>query len=299
MLFRILTAALAASAFATSSATAATLAPAEFHNFPIASHGSVLAEVRGGAPVRVRDAQGVPLVGSDGTELRSGGKRAGCPTRCVRIQGFEPVVTGSGQTLYYVWPGYDRYSGEQGFVAAGDLAPVSFAPQFPGGNGAPATPLPDTPAYLVTPSAIDRSQGYVGVFDGQAHTFAPYGFGSAFGDDYTLLTWNWVDRRGGGIARAAVSRGDAFRPAAVAPITTPTFLVLYDEALGVYSLPPDQAGNPALIPNGSVTVRYGSVSSGAQQLFGWIVTSHTDSAGQCIDHLAAPGGGGRIAGLCP
>ena len=95
--------------------------------------------------------------------------------------------------------------------------------------------------------------------------------------NHALLSWNWIDVAGGGIARAIVPWGERFYPAAVVdPITTKTYH---------YS----QDGNGKPLPlgaeNGSVTVRYGYVVDGSQRYFGWLVTKHVFN-GVCYDHVS-------------
>lgn len=253
----------------------------------------------GNAEAPIRDARGNPIVGANGV-LRAGARGGSCPRtgkRCVRVQAIEGLGTGAGQTLYYQWPSFG--GGEQGFVDRADLA---YAPTLnasgSNGNGAAQPLYPGRPRYAVTPQPIEQSQGYAGVSDPtKAYTFAPYGLASAYGGAYALMTWNLTNAAyGGGIARAAVSANESFY-AASDPVTINSFAVAYDPAAGTYGSIVDSAGN--LVPNGSVTFLYGRIDNGVGSTYGWMVASHTNATGACVNHLNQTEGAAIAGALCP
>ncbi len=195
----------------------------------------------------------------------------------VRLEGIESLSS-HGITMYYTWP---LEAGQQspGLIAAGELAsPPTLDAGDAAGNGAPAPPAPGAPAYAITPQDVAHEQRYQG--GSRWYTYSVYGR-PVGGARFALMTWSWIDVRGGGIARAALAEGELFYPADVAPITL-------DTSAG--------AGQPA---NGTVTARYGYAWDGGARVYGWMVTSHTFGA-TCFDHMAYVGGGPSLAGtLCP
>jgi hypothetical protein len=263
------------------------------------THALEYVPTAGNAKAPIRDARGNPLIGSSGI-LKAGARGGNCPTAgrlCVRIQAIEGIGTASGQTLYYQWPSFG--GGEQGFV---DRADLKHAPRLnssvSNGNGAAQPPYPGQPRYVVTPQAIDQSQGYAGVSDpNKAFTFAPYGLASAFGGAYALMTWNLTNAEyGGGIARAAVSEGESFH-AASDPVTINTYAVAYDPVGGNYDLVTDPSGER--VPNGSVNFIYGRIDNGVGSTHGWMVASHTTATGACVNHLSQADGAVIAGALCP
>ncbi len=284
-------------------ATAAMLAmlPSEGHALPSsARNGAVTHNLQFVATVNnaakpIRDARGQPRVGVGGTLLH-GAPRANClgaagQTKiCARVQGLEAVSTTGSGNLYYVWPGETQQFGEQGFVARSDLKTTPSVTAPPAPIGAALGAAPGAPSFRVNVTPIDNSQGYVGVGDGLAHTFAAYGQASAYGGDYALMTWNWTNVVGGGIARAAVAGGETFYPSDIDPITLNTYPV----TLGANGY---TGGTGA--PNGSVTVRYGRVNNGSRDLYGWMVVRHIAPNGTCVDHMQLTSGVDVAGSLCP
>jgi hypothetical protein len=232
------------------------------------------------ARVAVRDVAGTQLQTQAGPVSERGEAREACATAAgVRMEGIEATRAGA-MTMYYSWP-LEGGGQAAGFVAASELA---WAPRVDGaaaaGNGVAAPSAAGQPEYAVTPQDIAFEQRYEGPSTGRWYTYSVYGRPLG-GARFALLSWSWVDVRGGGIARAAVAEGQRFYPADVQPIT-------------LTSAP--GAGRPG---NGTVTVRYGYVWSGSEREYGWMVTSHT-FRGLCFDHMTYVGGGAALAGmLCP
>jgi hypothetical protein len=266
----------AASAVSVPAGPVVSEAPASVYDRPGVVHNEqCVAPVHGGRVI-VRGVEGKQLRTLAGPVSEPPEARETCSAAPgIRLEGIE-AVSAPAATLYYSWP-LERGQQASGFIAAGELASApALDAADAAGNGAPA---PGEPVYEVTPEDIASAQRYAGPTTGVWYTFSVYGRplgGAAF----ALMSWSWVDVRGGGIARAAVPEGALFHPAAVAPITMASFA---------------GAGEPQ---NGTVTVRYGYVDSGEQRLYGWMVTSHTYE-GLCYDHMAYAGGGPALAGtLC-
>jgi len=263
------------------------------------THGLEYVPTTGNAKAPIRDARGNPLIGASGP-LKAGARGGSCRPSgkiCVRVQAIETLGTASGQTLYYQWPSFG--GGEQGFVDRSDLKKVPRVNStLSNGNGAAQPLYPGQPRYVVTPQPIDQSQGYAGVSDpAKTFTFAPYGLASAYGGAYTLMTWNLTNAEyGGGIARAAVSKGESFH-AASDPVTLRTYAVAYDPAAGTYDMVTDASG--ARIHNGSVNFLYGRIDNGTRSTFGWMVASHTTATGACVNHLSPAEGATIASALCP
>lgn len=263
----------------------------------MASHDLQFVATQSNATKPIRDIRGNERTGANGT-LMHGLARTGCLGRpagqskvCARVQGFEAVSAPGVGAMYYVWPGENHKFGEQGFIAASDLKAVPALRQPEAPLGEPLGAAPGSPSYRVVVRPIHNTQGYTGVKDGLAHTFAPYGQASAYGGDYTLMTYNWTDVAGGGIARAAVAGGETFYPSDIDPLTVLTYPVT------------EVPGSPYVADggasNGSVTVRYGRVNNGSQDLWGWMVMKHTTSTGQCVEHMRHIVGAALDASSCP
>jgi hypothetical protein len=263
-------------------APASASAPASEFNRAIPNHRFAYVNTVDRQPVPIRDAIGNQIVGPTGPVTAVQVPFSGCkPSPCARSTGFESTTSPIGE-LFYLWGSYPHDSRSvSGFVKASDL---TAAPQMDVagamGNGVPAPPAPGAPQYTVTPTAIPGDQFYVGG-DGVARQFTPYGLpvGST---NITQLGWNWIDVRGGGIARATVPGGATFYPSDVAPITTRSY---------------DISGT---IANGSVTAQYGRINNGAKDIYGWLATKHTTASGECYDHVSrarGPAPSGEIS--CP
>jgi len=253
-------------------------APAAAYDKPGVRHNEQCVQSTDGKRVVLRDLEGDPLETyggalSDPMQLgETCAREAG-----IRLEGIESLSR-PGIAMYYTWP---LEAGQQapGFIAAGELAsqPALDAADA-AANGAPAPPAPGEPAYALTPQDIAHEQRYEG--GRRWYTYSVYGR-PVGGARFALMTWSWIDVRGGGIARAALAQGELFYPADVAPITLHT-------SAG--------EGQPA---NGTVTARYGYAWDGVERIYGWMVSSHTFGE-TCFDHMAYVGGGPALAGtLCP
>jgi hypothetical protein len=266
------------------SASAARSAPPEgssrAYDTPGVIHGEQCIGTPGGGAVPVRDIDGEQLQGAAGSLTDPPEARETCADGAgLRVEGIEAVAA-AGMTMYYTWP-LEHGAQAPGFVSAGGLASAPSVNAADGaGNGRVAPVAAGEPAYEITPVDIAPEQRYSGPGTARWYTYSVYGR-PVGGARFALMSWSWIDVAGGGIARAAVSEGELFHPAAVQPITL------------------DSAAGERQPANGSVTARYGSVSNGSEELYGWMVTSHT-SGGVCYDHMAYAGGGEPLGGtLCP
>jgi len=87
---------------------------------------------------------------------------------------------------------------------------------------------------------------------------------------YTMLTWSWINTRGGGVARAIVPDGARFYPCTDVPAIT----------LG------SVADAETKSSTGWVEARYGAIRAGdGRWLYGWIVARHQHTAGPVVGHL--------------
>lgn len=238
--------------------------------------------------VILRDVKGNQLTSSNLGALK---ERRAAPEKCakesrggVQVDGIEAISASAG-SMYYSWPGQEAPSGQyEGFIAASELekAPNLNSEDGAGNGKAPSSgDAPGSPEYVITPTDISKEQHYKGISTERLYLYAPYGK-PVSGANFALMTWSWVNVSGGGIARAAVAAGDRFYPSNVKPITMTTY---------------NAAGEAQ---NGSVTARYGRVSTGSpKSIYGWMVTSHTFGE-SCYNHMEYVGGGPVLAHtLCP
>jgi hypothetical protein len=93
----------------------------------------------------------------------------------------------------------------------------------------------------------------------------------ARGVKYTMLTWSWINTRGGGVARALVPDGAEFFPCVDVPTITLTAV----------------ADAASKTPSGWVEARYGAIRAGdGGWLYGWVVSRHLHAAeGEVVSHL--------------
>ena len=111
-------------------------------------------------------------------------------------------------------------------------------------------------SYWINPQPIPGAMHYVGPNDGLYHSFANYGEPAApYATNHSTLCWSWVNKGGGGIVRAMMSRNEVFYPSDVATINMTSY---------------DSNG----VANGSVKVLYGSFWNGNTRLYGWTVHSY-------------------------
>lgn len=102
------------------------------------------------------------------------------------------------------------------------------------------------------------------------------GFSGVDTGDYTLLSWNWINQRGGGVARSVVRDGATFRICTDVPIITLASV--------------DSGGNR----NGWVSAVYGRIHTGGDSTirgnngyqYGWIVQAHARGDGHAVAHLS-------------
>jgi hypothetical protein len=222
-------------------------------------------------------ADGKPIMKVDGNPLVYISKpNPRCNGRVeASIQGME-VVKANGKKYYYVWGlGVDANT-FSGHVAANDLAkkpaikPSSRRCTENECNGRYA-PIKRGVVYSIQPVDIPHDLYYFAPRTKVYHPVYRYGQPDNLGTnviarDLTIMSWSWINQAGGGIARAMIPRGGAFHPANVEPITTNTF---------------DKSGNE----NGSITAMYGYYHNGSQRLYGWVVSSVTDTSGNVLTQL--------------
>ena len=91
----------------------------------------------------------------------------------------------------------------------------------------------------------------------------------ARGIRYTMLTWSWINTRGGGVARALVRDGASFSRCTDVP------------AIRLASVGDAQAK----APTGWVEAQYGAIGSGDRRLYGWLVSSHRHGDETVVEHL--------------
>jgi len=252
------------------------------------SHNEQCIKTAGHESVVVRDVQGNQAQASAGPVTDPPEQTETCSDGAgIRFQGIESV-SAKGMTMYYTWP-FGGGKQAPGFVWVNELSSLpTVSMEYAQGNGTTAPPALGEPAYEITPATISHAMCYQGVSIsnkgpsdcGTWYEYAPYGE-PVGGAKFALMTWSWIDVSGGGIARAAVAKGELFYPADVKPI----------------SLPSTSGENQP--ENGRVTVRYGYVFNGSEKLYGWMVTSHIFN-GVCYNHMTYAGGGPPLsATLCP
>jgi xylan 1,4-beta-xylosidase len=145
------------------------------------------------------------------------------------------------------------------------------------GNGAPCDSLAASPS-LVSVQSIPGDMRYLNsaqtsaipytIYGSPAHDLGPAA-DRARGIRYTMLTWSWINTRGGGVARALVSEGTAFRRCLDVP------------AIRLSSV--SDARTKA--PTGWVEAEYGAIASGNGPLYGWIVAKHRHGEEPVVEHL--------------
>ncbi|HEX6535323.1 MAG TPA: hypothetical protein VF041_12070 [Gemmatimonadaceae bacterium] len=91
----------------------------------------------------------------------------------------------------------------------------------------------------------------------------------ARGVKYTMLTWSWINVRGGGVARALIEDGASFYPCTDVP---PIRLASVSDAR-------------TRTITGWVEAVYGAIRSGDGWLYGWIVSAHRHGADPVVAHL--------------
>jgi hypothetical protein len=264
------------------------------YDHPIASHylDYVTPKASVGVNVPLRDINGNQITTASGTPatVTAHTNSAHCPnTACLQIQGIgNPIVTGSGKSLYYVWEWQAFTSAKDvpGLVARSDLSRDPVVGNSTNGNG--DGPESVRARYVVTAKTIPWAFGYQGV-NGNAYQFSAYGqYDTRTGMlNAALLAWNWTDVSGGGIGRAMIANGDWFYPATSVP--PKTFVPKYYDGTNTLGAP---------IANSWVTARYGAaVTPGSPAVWGWMVTNHSEY-GACYDHVTFQAGTAEPGTLC-
>jgi hypothetical protein len=145
------------------------------------------------------------------------------------------------------------------------------------GNGTACDTL-SAAAETVVVRSIPGDMRYLNSAGTSAIPYAIYGDPSedlgpaadrARGIRYTMLTWSWVNVRGGGVARALVRDGAPFRRCVDVP------------AIRLSSV----ADASAQHVTGWVEAVYGAIPSGGGALYGWIVARHRHGEEPVVTHL--------------
>jgi hypothetical protein len=88
---------------------------------------------------------------------------------------------------------------------------------------------------------------------------------------YTMLTWSWINTRGGGVARALVADGSPFYLCGDVP---PIRLASVADPKNVSAI------------TGWVEAAYGAIPAGKDTwLYGWLVTAHQHGSDASVQHL--------------
>jgi hypothetical protein len=150
------------------------------------------------------------------------------------------------------------------------------------GNGSACVSLDPTPLTVHVRSIPDDMR-YLNSRQTAAIPYAIYGDPSedlgpaadrARGVKYTMLTWSWINTRGGGVARAIVADGTPFHPCADVPVIT---LASVSDAT-------------SRTITGWVEARYGAIRAGdGALLYGWIVARHRHGSDPVVAHLSHDG----------
>jgi hypothetical protein len=146
------------------------------------------------------------------------------------------------------------------------------------GNGTACSARSAAP-FRIAVRAIPSDMRYLNSAQTNAVAYAIYGDPSedlgppadrARGIKYSMLTWSWINVRGGGVARALLRDGDAFYPCTDVP---PIRLASVTDAA-------------TKTPSGSVTAIYGAVRAGnGDWLYGWAVSTHKHRDEPDIPHM--------------
>jgi hypothetical protein len=146
------------------------------------------------------------------------------------------------------------------------------------GNGAACDSLSSKP-YTVHVHSIPADMKYLNSAQTTTIPYAIYGSPAtdlgpeadrARGIRYTMLTWSWINVRGGGVARALVKSGEKFYRCADVP------------AIRLASVNEAQQKTPT----GWVEAVYGAIPTGdGHQLYGWIVSAHRHGSDDVVRHL--------------
>jgi hypothetical protein len=146
------------------------------------------------------------------------------------------------------------------------------------GNGSACDSLATTPS-TVSVHSIPADMKYLNSAQNSTIPYAIYGSPATdLGPDadrkrgirYTMLTWSWINVRGGGVARALVADGEKFYRCADVPAIT---LASVNEA-------------QQKAQTGWVEAVYGAIPTGdGHRLYGWIVSAHRHGSEGVVRHL--------------
>jgi hypothetical protein len=145
------------------------------------------------------------------------------------------------------------------------------------GNGTACDTLSATPS-IVSVQSIPGDMKYLNSAQTNAIPYTIYGDPSedlgpaadrARGIRYTMLTWSWINTRGGGVARALVRDGTPFRRCVDVP------------AIRLSSVADAQSQRTT----GWVEAVYGAIPSGNGLLYGWLVARHQHDGEDVVAHL--------------
>ena len=165
---------------------------------------------------------------------------------------------------------------------AGHWVPAPTRPWIgPGqqaGNGSACAARESTPSRISVQS-IPTDMRYLNSLQTNAIAYAIYGDPSedlgtpadrARGVKYSMLTWSWINVRGGGVARALLYDGEAFYPCSDVPVIQLTSV----------------ADAQSKTPTGWVAAVYGAVRAGdGSWLYGWTVSAHRHKSDAPVMHL--------------
>ena len=146
------------------------------------------------------------------------------------------------------------------------------------GNGTSCGALSSEP-YTVSVQSIPGDMKYLNTAQTHAIPYTIYGDPSedlgppadrSRGIKYTMLTWSWINVRGGGVARALIRNGENFYRCTDVP---PIRLAAVADA-------------QTKIPTGWVEAVYGAIRTGDRRwLYGWTVSAHRHGDGAVVEHL--------------
>ncbi|HEY7236829.1 MAG TPA: family 43 glycosylhydrolase [Gemmatimonadaceae bacterium] len=173
---------------------------------------------------------------------------------------------------------YERaVEGGKGQWRAAPIAPWA-GPSQAAGNGAECSAWKESTPRSVAVQRIPGDVRYLNSAQTNAVPYAIYGDPSedlgpaadrARGIKYTMLTWSWINVRGGGVARSLVRDGERFRECTdVPPIRLSSVA--------------DAASRRI---TGWVEARYGAIGSEKEPLFGWLVVRHRHGDEPVVEHL--------------
>lgn len=190
---------------------------------------------------------------------------------------FGHVLSADVDTVGLMYVKADTLRGLAGHWVAAPLRPWTGKGQQDG-NGA-ACDARSTEASRISVQSIPGDMRYLNSRQTGAIPYAIYGDPSedlgtpadrSRGVKYTMLSWSWINTRGGGVARALLHDGEAFYVCTDVP---PIKLASVAEA-------------ETKTVSGWVTAVYGAVRAGnGAWLYGWAVSAHQHGAERPVLHM--------------